>query len=154
VEHRALEALEPLDRGVVLVVERPTRRDQDVRLALLPRAGLDEPLSALVAGARDLVIELDVREDLVLLRHALEVGQDLGLGGEAVCPLRVQLEAVGVEVRRHVAGEPGVGVLAPGPAEGRLLLVDLKVLDPGLLQPDAHQQAGHTGADDADLQVA
>jgi hypothetical protein len=57
-------------------------------------------------------------------------------------------------VRRHVAGQARVGVLAPGTAQALGLLVDGVVVEAGLLQLDGREDAGHSRTDDEEAEVA
>jgi hypothetical protein len=81
----------------------------------------------------------------------LEVGLDLRLLGEVLGPVVGGLERVAVEVVAHVDPAPGVGVLVPGAADTGVLLDD-RVGDAGLLQPDAGQHARLAGTDHEDRQ--
>src|SRR5215471_10231477 len=62
-------------------------------------------------------------------------------------PIWVWRERVGVVPRGDVAGQPGIGIGAPGPAELIALLVDAKRLDPREAQLGRHADARHAGAD-------
>ncbi len=67
-------------------------------------------------GGCDASAETNVRAEPALGGQRVQVAQDLLLRREAAAP-PPRPERERVEVRRHVAGEPGVGVVAPGPAE-------------------------------------
>jgi hypothetical protein len=56
-------------------------------------------------------------------------------------------------VRRHVAGESGIGVFAPGAADAVGLFVDRVIPILRRVQLDGRQDAGHAGPDDDDSQV-
>src|SRR3954453_15164340 len=84
----------------------------------------------------------------VLVGHTLEVAPDLRAGREDVRPVGVELERVLVEARGDVAGQPRVGVVAPGAAHRLGLLVDREAVDAGPLELDAHAEPRHAGADD------
>ena len=154
VERRALERVDALELRDLRVVQHAGRRDDDVDLVAVAARGLDLPAAALERAALDLVAEAEVRHHAVLLRGALEIGLDLSARRIAVAPARVQRERVAVQVRGHVAAEPGIGVLAPGAAEPARLLVDGEVAEPGLLELDRREHAGHAGAEDRDAGIA
>ena len=59
---------------------------------------------------------LNRRVDFVAARHVFEVGLNFRSRREAMAPLRIQGEGVAVEMGGHVAGDAGVGILAPRPA--------------------------------------
>src|SRR5262245_36858550 len=67
-------------------------------------------------------------------------------------PFGVERERIAVEVRRHVAGEAGIRVLAPGSAETVGLLVDDDVIAARLAQPDGGEDARHPGPDDSEAE--
>src|SRR5262245_58568491 len=67
-------------------------------------------------------------------------------------PFGVECERIAVEVRRHVAGQAGIGVLAPGSAETVGLLIDDDVIVAGLAQLDGGKDARHPGPDDGETE--
>jgi hypothetical protein len=148
------EGVEPLDVRKFRMVEHAGRGDHDIRVVDAARARLDAPAPVRELEARDLLVEADAGEHAVLARDALEVLADLGAGREAVAPLRIRLEGVAVDVGGHVAGEPRIGVLAPGSADAGALLVHDPVLVAGLAQADRTQHAGHAGADDGEAELS
>src|SRR5215813_5569576 len=78
---------------------------------------------------------------------ALQVVPDLWLPGEAVRPVRVRRERERVQVRRDVAGTPGVGVVPPRAAQTGRPLEDDEVGHARLPQPDPGAEPAETGAD-------
>src|SRR4051812_26491973 len=99
------------------MVEDAGRRDHDIDVIGVTRLRLEVPATGRERAVRDLFVEPRVLDDAVLARDPLEVRADLGAGRESAAPLGRQRERVRVEVRRNVAREAGIGVLAPGPAE-------------------------------------
>src|SRR5262249_45070761 len=59
-------------------------------------------------------------------------------------------ERVRVQVRGHVARQAGIRVLAPRAPEAIALFVHGEVGEPGLVELDRAQDAGHAGADDGE----
>ena len=92
--------------------------------------------------------EPHVRQDVVLLRAARDVVEELVLARVVVRPVGVGPERVRVEVVGHVDPQVGVGVLEPRAADVGVL-VEHRVRDPGLLEADRRAQAAEAGADDA-----
>ena len=60
--------------------------------------------------------------ELLILGESREVLADFAPGRERPAPARVGSEGVAVVPRGHIAGHPGIGVLAPRPAHRRRLL--------------------------------
>ena len=85
--------------------------------------------------------------------NALQVGADLRLPGERARPLRVRREGERVQVRLHVAGAAGVGVVAPGTAEGVTLLQDEEPLPARLAQLHRGAESGEPAPDDRDVDM-
>src|SRR5947199_410599 len=73
-----------------------------------------------------------------------------GTNWTALAPVLLVRERV--HVRLHVAGAPGVGVVAPGPAHFAGLLQDHVVPDAGLFELDRLAEPGEPGAHDHDLE--
>jgi hypothetical protein len=136
------------------MVQRADRRDQHVGATRFAIAQAYVPLRAVPARLGDLAAEADELQQPVLAADPLEVALDLLAASEAPVPLGIGLEAVGIGRRVHVAGDIGVGVLAPGAAELRGLLVDAEIGIARFLEPDRHQQARHPGADDHHTRLA
>ncbi len=115
VEAGPRERVEPRDVRVVGVMEDPSGGDQEVGLVRFRRR---KSAGASRAPSRRLPTSAPSGCGVVGggVGEALEVGVDLRAVGVAMGPVRIGLEGVGVEVGRHVAGEPGVAVLAPGAA--------------------------------------
>ena len=149
-EHRATEVVEPLDVGVLRMVQDARRGDDDVGRVGGAVARLDPPPPVLIGHAADIGAVPDATLDVEAPGHVLEVVPDLGAGGEHVAPLRVGCEGVAVQVGRDVAGDTRVRVLPPRAAKGVGLLVHDEVGVPRLLQLDGAEDAGHTRADDDD----
>src|SRR5690606_27567550 len=149
VEDLAGEVVDALDVRQVRLTQRAHRRDQYVggELALvradLPARGLRVP-----ARAGDIAAEQVPVEHLVLLGHRADVGLDLALPGERTRPVRIGREGVRVQMRGHVAGRAGVGVVAPGAADIVAALEHQIIGAPLLLQPDRQAEAGEPAADD------
>ncbi len=152
VERRARERVEAVEVGQVRMVQYAGGRDHHVGRVMAARGRLDLPPPVTERARDDLLPEHDVATDVVLPCHALEVGADLVAARERVRPVRVGREGVRVEVRRHVARETRVGVLAPRPAEGLGLLVDGDVLVAGTPELDHAQDPGHSRADHHEAQ--
>src|SRR5580704_18810811 len=124
--------------------------DDDARDDGLAVAGLHrpEPRVFIERGARGGDAKADVRTDCVLGRAMLEIGEDLSLGREESGPVGVVFERIGVEVRRNVAGNPRVRVVAPGSSETVASLEDGEVVDARLFEPNRHAEPGEARADD------
>ena len=154
------EVVAPVDVGELGPVELAHRADQrvglddlavvlDVAVGGCRRLQLDRPAGAVFVPDRSTHLggEADVVGHPVALEAVLEVGLQLGLAGEVLAPVVVGRERVRVEVVAHVHPGAWIAVLVPGAAHPGVLL-DHRVGDPGLAQPDGGQQPGHAGADD------
>jgi hypothetical protein len=148
VEHRALERVLPGELGDVGMVQNSGGGDDDVDGVAVPGGRFDPPPSARPLAACHFLPEADVRQEPEPLGGADEVRLDLVAGRESPAPVGVEGERIGVDVGGHVAGDPGIRVLAPGAAQPVGLLVDGEVAQAGLLQPDPGQDARHAAADD------
>ncbi len=148
------EGLEALDVGVARRGECAGGRDEDVG-GQVPARGADLPLQAALvpAGVLEAGPEDEVVEGPRLCGDPLDVGLDLGLGRERPRPVRVERERVGVQLRRHVAGRSGVGVVPPGPSDVGPSFEDEVVVLAGLAELDGHREAGETGPHDQDTDV-
>ena len=94
-----------------------------------------------------------MRADAVLVGDAPQVVADLGLAGVRLAPPGIGGEGERVEVRWDVAGAARVRVEVPGAAHVIPTLEHREVLDPLLLEPDRHREAGEAAADDRDVDV-
>ena len=119
VHHRTAELVQPDQIGPGRSGELADRRHQHVRLERLAGAAGHPPASgAVVVVSRDHPgAEPDLRQHAEPVGDLLQVGQDLGLLRVPPGPVRVRRERQRVQVRRHVAGATGVGVLAPDAAD-------------------------------------
>ncbi len=149
-EGAALEILQALQLRNLRLVQLAHRRDQHLGLDDLAAAQPDAPQRARLVPVRTqhLAAEAHMAQQVLLARHVAQVVEDLGLLAVAAGPGVVRLEAEGVQVRGHIAGRAGIGVLAPHPAHVPGLLQDGEGIDAGLLQRVPHAQAAETAADD------
>ena len=92
-------------------------------------------------------VELDVAAQLVLVGNPVEVVLDLALVREEVCPARVLVKGVRVQVRWNVTSRPGVGVLAPS-AANVVGLLQQDEIDTPLSERDGHADSGEASSDD------
>jgi hypothetical protein len=144
----ALKALDARDVRKPRLGQRSHAADQHAR-GERPRRGADlPPLLVLVPAGR---LDLDAREDLEALGAAAQIVADLGLGGVGVRPVGVGQEGERVEVRGNVAPAARIGVGVPAAANVGGALEHEEVVDPPLLEPNCHAQAGEAGAHDDDL---
>ena len=143
VEGRAVEALEPRDRGNARTRELAARGDQDVGL-VRARAGLQHPPAALVVPLGTLHVRAgaDLVQHAMTARDVLDVVLDLGLRRVAARPARVGREGELVQVRGDVAGRAGIGVVVPHAADSLAALEHGHVVVPG---PAQHHDRGDTG---------
>src|SRR6185503_11165152 len=131
VEARTRERAAALDVGVRGVMQHARRGDDHVGLVGRAVSGLESPAPVLEGAASYFLAVPDARVDAVATGYVPEIRQDLRPQGEALAPLRIEGEGVAVEVRRDVAGEPGIRVLAPRATDAVGLLVDDDVLEAG-----------------------
>src|SRR5215831_2397459 len=89
----------------------------------------------------------------VAIGDLFQVVPDLWLPGEAMRPVGVRRERERVQVRRDVAGAPGVGVVPPSAADRGRRLQDDEVGHARLAQPDARAEPAEASADDGDAHV-
>ena len=129
-------------------------RNHHIRHVFAAGGGANLPAPVLELAVGDGFVEVDLRGHAVFIRYPLEVGANLRAGGEGLRPVGIGLEGIGVEMRRHVAGDAGIGVLAPGAANAVGFLVDGVVGVTRLPQLDGGENAGHAGADDDDARIA
>ena len=116
VEDLAGEGVEPRDVRDLRVGQRPGRGD-DAHRRSGPRASSRSPSAC--SPSQRLIEHLGVRSGCGRgrsVRDMLQVRADL-LPGEGARPVGVGRERERVQVRRHVAGAPGIAVVAPGAAD-------------------------------------
>ena len=108
----------------------------------------DRPIARVIVPSRrdDLSVEPDMFGDTVAVHDIGEVVLQLGLTREEFRPVVGRLEAVAVEVVPDINPGAGIAVLPPGSAHSGVLL-DHRVGNAGLLEPDRSQQPGLSGAD-------
>ncbi len=137
VEPRTLEGLEPSDVGHGRRGEGADSAHQHVSLVAVPVCTGQAPESAFFvpAGRRDPNVGAQVRADPETVGAVLEIPENLGLLRVGLRPVGLHGEGVGVQVRRHVARRPRVGVAAPGAAHavGRLEEHEVAPAQPGQL---------------------
>ncbi len=146
-EHGPREAVEALDVGALRVMEDAGGGDHVPEPVGVARGGGELPVVARPLAAGHGITEADQRGDAVAVGDIGEVLLDLLAGRREVTPLRVEGEGVAVDVRRHVAGDAGIGVLAPGAADPIGLFEHGHVVA-GLAQLDRGEDARHPRTDD------
>src|SRR5215472_2695838 len=97
-------------------------------------------------GGGDARAEAQMRAEPTLAGQRVQVGQDLLPRRKAAAP-PARPERERVQVRRHVTGEAGVGVVPPGPAEVAGPVDHEEVLDARLLERQGHADPAETSAD-------
>ena len=160
VERRAREVLQPGQVRDHRVGQRPGRADQEPgrqRGAARGRAAAElQPPPAAVrvpAGGGDLVAEPDVPGHPLRGRDLVQVGPDLRLRGEATGPAGIRREREAVQVRGHVTGRAGVGVVPPGAAQRVVPLQHHQVVQTGPLEPGRRPDPAEAGPDDGHAEV-
>ena len=133
-------------------VEHPDGTDHHVELVLLTVLGAQRPAPSLIRPARrdDRGTGPQVGVQPVVGSHLLEVGQDLGLVRVGLAPPRVERKRIRVQMRRHIAGGAGEGVVPPCPAEPVGAVEDREVVPPGG-ELDSHRDATGARPDDRDV---
>ncbi len=108
---------------------------------------LQLPAAIAVAGIAALFTETGEFIDAVLARRTFKIGLYFRPGRQVTSPVRIALEAVGIEVRGDVTGQTRVRILAPGAADPVGLFIQGDVLVAQVLQANASEYAGHAGAE-------
>src|SRR5579885_211701 len=151
VKRVALESIDSGDAGKFGAVERPAGHDHEAGAQAIVTIGRDNPSAFLVAPDHvpDLGLKQGSAVEIELLSDAPGVRQDfrrerIFLFGD-VTGLFEQRQ---IDVRLDIALRARVAVPVPGPAEISALLDDANVLDSGLTQPRAREQAAEAAADD------
>lgn len=154
-ERRAGEARAPGDVWKGRSTQAAAARDDDRRPQRRAALGRDLPrVAGRVEARRDHAgAEAEVPTEPEAIGAAPQVVEDLALRRELAGPVGVGRERERVEVRRHVAGGPGVVVVAPGAADVAGLLEDDEVVDPRLLESDRHAEPREARAEDQDAGV-
>ena len=137
----------PSKSGYARVMQHARRRDHDVDIVVVTLGRLEVPPAVGERAAHHLVVETNALDDTEVAGNPFEIRPDLGAGREPVTPVGRERERVRVEMRRNVACETGVRVLAPRSADGRALLVHREVGEARFGELDRAQDAGHAGAD-------
>ena len=155
VKQAAGEALEPGQPGHRRLGERADGGDEDVggeaaaRRLEHPAAGRASQAASRISWSKRTCGITPKRE-----RAAAQVGVDLGGGGVGAAPVGVRREGERVQVRLHVAGAAGVGVVAPDAADVAGALEDEEVVEARLQQADGQAEAAEAAAGDGDVDVA
>lgn len=134
------------------MVQDATRGDHHVEVCSMSARSLEVPHTPVVDRGDDFVAEAKMRDDPMVDRNALEVRLDLVPGREHAGEIGIRSERVRVDVRRDVASDAGIGVLAPRAAGAVGLLETDDVGDAGLAQLDHCEDAGHACPDHANAQ--
>jgi len=98
--------------------------------------------------------EPQVAHDAAFACRAPQVLEDLRMWREHPAPGRVQLERIRIEISRHVAGAPRVGIRPLGATEPLITLEHEELVDAGLVKLDRHAEASKPCADDGHTHVA
>ena len=151
----AFEAFEPGDLRHGRARQRTARGDHDIGLdgfAHAVRIDLDVPdLARFVETRRGHArVATHVTLYAVFARAVLQIGEDFRLAAERARPCRIRLERKRIEMRGHVAGRAGIGVVAPRAADIAGRLVDRERRDAHSLQTNRHADAGKAAADNRD----
>src|SRR5271170_921504 len=91
-----------------------------------------------------------MRLEAKALDTVFKIGVNLRLRAIGLRPVGLRREGKGIEVRGHVAGAAGIGIVPPGAADALRLLQDDEILIARALQPDPGTDAARSGADDSD----
>ena len=154
-ERRAAEPPGPRNVRIRRQVQRARGRHDRPRpvaaqLAVLDRLHVPPPGAVVPVHPLDRCAVPDVLVQPVLPGAVPQVVPDLLLRREQAAPVRVQLEGVGVQRRRHVTRASRVLVVPPRSAEIRRLVQDHEVVVTRLLQRDPHPDAAEPGPHDHD----
>jgi hypothetical protein len=155
VEDGSAEGLHAGQVGLDGMVQRSHRGDQEPgAMTFAGRGGhLPAALRLDPAGAGDLAAEPHTLDESAAPGHVTEVVQDLRLAGEQAAPVGVLVEGVRVQRGRDVTSAPGIGVVAPGPAQVVRGLQDQTGADARLPQHGRDTEPAETGAHDHDVDV-
>ena len=137
------------DIGQGVPVELPDRGDHRARLdgVTVAEGEVPEGTALVELAGGDACAQAQMRAEAVLLGQLAQVGKDLPLRGKAATPAP-RPERERVQVRGHVAGGTGVGVVPPGPPGPVALVDDEEVLDARPPERDAHADPAEPGTDD------
>src|SRR5262249_5790774 len=152
VEAGSREVRDPRNLRIRRMVEHPGRGDDEIGVVGRSVGEPEAPAAALEGTTGALPAAADQRIDAPAPRDVLEVREYLAPRREAMRPFGIERERIAVEVRRDVAGEARIRVLAPGPAETVGLLVDDDVIAAHFSQPDCGEETGHPGPDDGEAE--
>ena len=146
---RAVELVPAGDVGKSGTPELADRADDRGRLqrAAIVEGEVPDPEALVELGRRDPAAEAQMRAEAALGDQPVQVGQDLLARREAPAPAPGP-ERVRVQLRRHVAAQARVAVVAPGPAEVVRLVQHDEVLDARLLERDRHADPAESGSYD------
>ena len=154
VEHRPREAVEAGQQRDGRLGEAPAGEHEhlgeELRRAIAADIDAPGPLVVVPPGGQQRAAEPEDVAQARALDDALEIALDLGAGRELRRPGRIEVIGQAVEVRGHIAGDAGVGVLAPG-AAGAVGAFEHDDLVAGGTCREGRRDAGEPGADDDDL---
>ena len=136
------------------VMQDAGRRDHRVEGAPRALRCFEMPLAVAPVGARDLLAVADRGLGVMLARDLFQIVENFRARRADAAPFGIGFEGIAIAVRRHVAGDARIAVVAPGAAQRVGLLVDRHILDAGLAQLDQRHQAGGAGADDRDAEIS
>src|SRR5210317_383494 len=154
VKQLAAELPGTLDIRIARVMQNPGGRYNDIVAIASASTELELPSAINKFSAGSLLAETDELVQTEFFRRALKIGQHLRPGRQVPSPVGVALERVGVVMTGYVAGQPGIGVLAPGATDTVGLFINGDIPVAGLLQSDAGQYAGHTRTQYHDPELA
>ena len=154
VKHIACEVIQAIKVGIDGVVQHTGSGYDDIDHVQFLLAALEMPIAVLVASLRDLSVEFYEAFDVEFFCYCSKIGQYFCAGGETVAPFRIGLKGVAVHVRRHIAAQARIGIVAPGAAQTVSFFIDGEIRDAGILELDGSQNAGHSCPDDRNFWLA
>src|SRR6516225_3780087 len=146
---RARELVPAGDVGDDRAAELPDGADDRGRLqrAAIVEGEVPRRAALIERGGHHTAAEAQVRREAVLGDQRVQVGQDLVAGRETPAP-PPRPERERIQLRGYVAGQAGVAVIPPGPAEISGPLQHDEVFDACPLERDRHADPAESGADD------
>ena len=149
----AFEAVQPRDVRILRYMQRAGSQHPVMAVELVPGFRGQRPARTVLVklGGDDLLVEADVRANLVFVRGVPDVILNFIPGRITFAPVRLTLEGIRIQVRLHIACTARVGVVAPGAADVVGFFQHHKIVDAGFLEFNRHAQAAEAGPDDHDL---
>ena len=152
-EHLARKVVSTSDFCKFRTMELSNCKDDALSVPEMARTRDDVPPAGVIlkSSTSHLSIETKMLQQPKVLRHLVEVAENLALWREPLVSVTIRGKGKRVEMRGHVAGAAWVSVVSPDASNIWALFKKDKVVDICLFESHGHGDASEAGSDDEDF---